>query len=289
MESPGCARARRPLNVSEYLDSLWFLLHHSEDRNRRVVGLTSYLDDSGTHDGSAVVVIGGPVMSRIQFKAFCRRWKALLHKYRIPEPLHMKDFSSLGLYPEMRVAFLRAASKLINEHKLYSLSVAIPEDDFKDQLSKDVQKNLIGPYALAFMSLVLANQHLSATRHHDGKTAYLIDQGSSHPEQLLEAHALLLDRDRERKHHHTGAIAFDSDDNVPALQAADLIAWSARQRDLDRLSGDLAPLHDALQDKKGPSHAHIQIPAQGIRMFAEPINHWITTKGFMPTLRDFIR
>jgi hypothetical protein len=31
-----------------YIDDLWFLLHHSEDEDTLVLGLTCYLDDSAT-------------------------------------------------------------------------------------------------------------------------------------------------------------------------------------------------------------------------------------------------
>jgi hypothetical protein len=42
-------------------------------------------------------------------------------------------------------------------------------------------------------------------------------------------------------------MGFDTDDRVPALQAADVLAWSARRRQVDgTLAGEFAPLQDAL-------------------------------------------
>ena len=41
----------------DYIDDLWFLLHHSDDKDRLVIGLTCYLDDSGSDDGSQMVEV----------------------------------------------------------------------------------------------------------------------------------------------------------------------------------------------------------------------------------------
>jgi hypothetical protein len=88
-------------------------------------------------------------MTRIQSKAFAERWTKMLERYRIEPPLHMTEFSRgkyAGWYPEMKRAVFLDASKLINEHKLYSLSVAISQEDFKSELTEEVRKVLIGPY-----------------------------------------------------------------------------------------------------------------------------------------------
>ena len=47
--------------LSDYIHTLWWLMHHSLDSNRKAVALAHYVDDSGTHDASKLVVMGGPV------------------------------------------------------------------------------------------------------------------------------------------------------------------------------------------------------------------------------------
>ena len=46
-----------------YIDEVWFLLHHSEDEDRAVIGLKCYLDDSGSNDGSPPVTGSLPYTS----------------------------------------------------------------------------------------------------------------------------------------------------------------------------------------------------------------------------------
>lgn len=258
-----------------------------------MIGLKHYLDDSGTDGLSPIVVIGGPVMQRLHFKEFAKRWRRLLDSYKIFGSLHMQDFvrpygRHIGINPEMKLGLFRSVVRLINEHKLYSLSVDIPQAEFKSQLSEEVQKNLMGPYALAFFSVILANQHLASTRHHEGKTAYLVDTGSSHQDQLVFAHHAILELEKGRpEKRFTGVLGFDSDENVAALQAADVIAWAARRRELGKLCDEFAPLRGVLSKNK-PSHAHISIPADGIRMWSDPINNWIMRKGTIPSFGDFL-
>ena len=118
------------------MEDLWFLLHHSEDEDAAVLGLTAYLDDSGTDAFSPLVTIGGPFQTRIQFKAFSERWNKMLAKHKIEPPLHMTDFSGMGkyagLWPEFKRSLFIDVAQLVNEHKLYSLSVSVSQKDFDE-------------------------------------------------------------------------------------------------------------------------------------------------------------
>lgn len=222
----------------EYLDDLWYLLHHSEDDDTAVLGLTSYLDDSGSDDGSPLVTCGGPLMTRIEHKAFSQRWIAFLADGEVESPLHMKEFLGMGKYsgwyPEFKRNLFRGIATLINDHKLYSISVAVSQDDFKSELSEEVRKELIGPYGFAFFALVQANA-IGSNRAQRGpyKTAYLVDKGFGYQDQLNIAHALIVNFEIALGgFRHTGELDSDTDDRVPALQAADVVAWASRKREL---------------------------------------------------------
>ena len=154
----------------EYLDELWDLLHHSDEEDCFVVGLKQYLDDSGSNDNSPLVTCGGPVMSKLDFREFSKRWCKMYERNQfsghiLEPPLHMSDFVGrgkyAGLYPEFKRHLFRDVANLINDHKFYSTAVAVSQMDFQEVLSEDVRKNLIGPYAFAFFLVVLANQSVS--------------------------------------------------------------------------------------------------------------------------------
>ena len=84
-------------------------------------------------------------------------------------------------------------------------------------------------------------------------------------------------------------MAFDTDDRVSALQAADVVAWSARRRSVyGRIEGAFAPLEEVLSETQEKRHKHIDIPVEGIKSFAKPIVNWINLKGEMPSLRDIL-
>lgn len=260
-----------------------------------MLGLTSFLDDSVSQGESPITTIGGPAMSRISFKALAREWWPLLKKYRISPPLHMTDFvrphgKYVTLYAEMKQSFFRDVVKIINRHKLYSISISIPQAQF-GELMPEVSKEIISPYALAFCCAVLMNQGIGKNTEHMTRLAYLIDKGCAHRDHLENIHTLVQNLEKERgEFRYTGAIAFDQDNNIPGLQAADVVAWSARRREVyGQLTDEFAPLEEVLLADHKPPHAHVPIPRDGIAMWAKPITNWLTAKGRVPTLSEFIR
>jgi hypothetical protein len=157
-------------------------------------------------------------------------------------------------------------------HKVYSISIAISQSEFDTELSADVRRELIGPYALAFFSTVALNQAAAERIPYEGKISYVLDEGFGHEDQLKEAHAVIVNLEKQSGRHHTGSLVFNADDHVPMLQAADAIAWAARRGQLDgALPEGFEPLNHALVEDRRPSHAHVRIPTHGVRMLADPI------------------
>lgn len=268
-----------------------------------MLGLTWYLDDSGSDDGSPLVTCGGLSMSRIDLKYFNERWARIYQRnqfvgYSLAPPLHMSDFLGNGKYAGLRPEFKRAlfleVVEAINAHKLYSLSIAMSQVDFAAELGPDVRKMLIGPYAFAFFSVVLAHQYLSE-RHAQGpfKAAYLVDRGFGHYEQLVDAHRVIVEFERELGgFRHTGTIGEDSDDRVCPLQAADAIAWASRKMELARSvpAGAVPEGFEPLAAAVAEDNRHVTIPIdrEGIRMLSKPINNYRSKNGAMPKLTDII-
>jgi len=116
--------------------------------------------------------------------------------------------------------------------------------------------------------------------------AYLIDKGCAHPDHLNQAHSVVQERERERFQRMTGTIGFDDDEQIPALQAADLIAWTSRKKQNgEPLSDEFEPLEDVLSRRK-PAHSHISIPSDGIENWARPIRKWLKENGTLPSMID---
>ncbi len=170
-------------------------------------------------------------MNKPRFLEFNFDWDKMLKEFRVHR-IHMTDFvRPYGQYstmlPEMKKALFPTVSKFINRKKDYSLSIGIPQADYKSLLSTEVCHELMGPYAMAFFTAVLANREALKIRNYNNKVAYLVDKGSKHHhEQMQAAHTVILYLEKARGEKHTGAMASDIDDNNNALQAADVIAWS---------------------------------------------------------------
>jgi hypothetical protein len=293
---------RQDLEIAEledYLEDFWWLVHHSGDDDDTVLlGLTSFLDDSISRDRAALAIttIGGPAMSRISFKALGREWLPMLHEYRIRAPLHMQDFvrpngRHIGMPFVMKLSLFRDVVAIINRHKLYSFSISIPQEHFDELIPEYASKDILSPYALAFCCAVLMNQGIGQRKDHQSRVAYLIDKGCAHPDHLQNVHSLIQDLEKQRDgFRYTGAIAFDRDDNHPALQAADVIAWAARRREVyGALTDEYAPLGDVLLPAPHkPPHGHVPVPKEGIEMWASRIRNWLQYKGRLPDLNEFV-
>lgn len=288
----------RHAESSPYLDGLWFLMHHSDDPERTAFPLICYCDDSASHEYSQHAVIGGFLMGKDAFRSFNAAWLATLRQYGISPPFKVKNLPGSGLYPEMKLALVSDLVQIVNYHKLYSLSVLVPQDHFKALLSMDVYRRLLSPYTFAFLTAVMVNHMVMEktfknTPEHHSIVSYLHDVGSPYEEYLKAGHQLMMEW---QKHYqssaHTGAMAVDSDDNVSALQAADMIAWAINRRSTVGLKGEFQELESLFGSTpfstinsqptgKSDMHFSIDITEGGIRMLADEINRWLDI-GIMP-------
>jgi hypothetical protein len=205
----------------------------------------------------------------------------------------MSDFVGLGkhaaAYPELKRNLFLDVAKLINEHKLYSISIAVSQKDYDEMLAPEVKRHLIGPYAMAFFSVVLGHQSISTgVSFGPIRASYLIDAGFGHQDQLNEAYKFVVGFEQAAGgFRHTGALGTDTDDRVPALQAADAISWASRQMELHgSLPEGMEPLAEVLREDVSPPHLTIPIPRDGVEMFAKPINDWIAENGGIPKLTE---
>jgi len=272
-------------------------MHHSDDPRRLSLALTCYCDDSGSHDTAEIAVVGATLMNKPRFIEFNLDWEKILKEFRI-DSVHMRDFMPYARYStlgsEMKKALFTSVAKAINRKKTYSLSIAVPQADYRSFFSKSVCKELMGPYALAFFSAVILNRDAGRLRKYNNRISYLVDKGNSdHHEQLEAAHKVMLQLEKAQGERFTGPMATDIDDNNNALQAADVIAWSYHRRlESRKLEGDFLPLQSIFQKSQiiglpdsavNCPHIEFFCPKDGIAIWARLINNWINEKGDMPT------
>jgi hypothetical protein len=186
----------------------------------------------------------------------------------------------IGMLPELKIALFTETVSIINARKIYSISIAVNHAPFRESVPVKVYREYVSPYASAFLYLARFNAIHANHSNHPDRIAYLVDETRSFAEQIRMGHVLCKawEASHDPKIVRTGALAFDSDDNVSALQAADLIAWSAR-RSLsgDGLLNEFSPLKEVLRERflasgiRAPgSHLHERVRDDiGPRMMAD--------------------
>jgi hypothetical protein len=76
--------------------------------------LECYFDESGSHDGSPILCVGGYVFEREHCKALDLGWKQILDQYQLPF-FHMTDCAH-NTWPFECIEAQKAAIRLINDH-----------------------------------------------------------------------------------------------------------------------------------------------------------------------------
>jgi hypothetical protein len=270
-------------------------MQQSDDPQRRGMALTCYCDDSGSHEQAKVAVVGGLVLTKDRFTELCGRWKAILKEFKL-EKIHMREWSKVAMAPEMRKALFLSIAKAINECKIYSVSASIPQDSFNALLPQEVRRKFMGPYALAFLLVIIVNKMAGALTPYDYRVAYLIGNSSdNHREQLQGAHAIALRLEQREQESFTGAMASDRDDRNYALQAADVIAWTYhRKLESQNFGQEFEPLLPIVeyQLKISPTktklHLSLDVPLSGVEYFAFLVNRWLTNQGPLPSWQEIM-
>lgn len=125
----------RRLENPECSEGIWGVMHHSDDPKRGAFPIVCYVDDSGTQESGMSAVVGGPVIVKEDYGSFNLGWDHALTIHKVTGPIHMKEFGRpdgrLGyLTDDERQALFSDLVTVINNHKLYSISSSITEQEF---------------------------------------------------------------------------------------------------------------------------------------------------------------
>jgi len=237
-------------SILERLEHIWWVLHHSEEKNRMAVSATCYIDESGTDSSSAVAVVGGVMLNQQQFFWLDVEWRKCLCRHHIPWPLHMREFGPRGklkdLRSEERRALFTDAVKVINETKGFSVVSTLNSDQYRT-VFKGISS--MSMYAACFANLAMLNGLSAQMSDYQRNIAYVLDEGNDYKHEILEAYPLLRNADLR-----VGSLTFESDNGLSALQVADVVSWATRRKQASELRSGFEPLTDLFDDK------HSEVP-----------------------------
>ncbi len=240
---------------NKHLEHLWFVMHHSEDPNKKALALHCYIDESGTDKNNdpnnITAVMGGIVLDKDGFFAFDRKWQKLLRDNQDIKAIHMKEFGlhgRLGHFSEegKRVLFTEAAN-IINRYKIQSFDVSLNKKQFDNCVPQVIAKHMGGFYGFCFQLFVQSFHSYSLKEKLEDGIAYLLDDGNEFKQYILYSYDAIKRLQKGKIFFHVGSLSFDDDEKVSALQAADIISWGVRRiQNIGELKNGFEPIHRIL-------------------------------------------
>ncbi len=147
--------------------------------------------------------------------------------------------------PAARGALFTDLVKVINDSKLSSVAATLTSEEYRKAFAG---VSTFSMYGTCFVQLAKLISVGARVRGYTGSIPFVLDTGNPYQHQILEAYSFLA-RHKEKFDLNVGALAFDSDHNLAALQAADVIAWSIRRRLAATFKNGFEPLAELFVER----------------------------------------
>ncbi len=210
------------------------------------MALHLYADDS-TSDAAGVFVFAGLIAEGSVWAAFSAEWLAVLHDAPRIEVFKMSKAHSLnqGLSPLERDNKVARLASLLAKHGVIGFSVTLDTQAFDRYFKGKFEQRFDHILPTAVIYLVSQVAHWYAKERRQGRVALTFD----FDERGGDVRSLWDDRARSNAFFaiFPQTPLFEREDDVGALQAADLFAWHVR-RQLEVKRGAAGPTHSAAAD-----------------------------------------
>lgn len=228
-----------------------------------------FIDESGTHDRSPCMAIGGLVFKKHKATEFSRRWRAILKGRRVPY-FRMADVThpQQGPFKDWSPADLLELEKkliaLLGRYAEHGFAVSLNEDDFIETMSEELwemsSESLIGhAYTYCLRRALTSVGSWVGQSRFEGKISYFFEAGHKHQSNahdiISKAYGKAYLQPRfglpPIYDYKYAAHAFVQKGDFPPIQGADLIAWLWRNSSMKLLKGkperqDMTALREAL-------------------------------------------
>lgn len=206
-----------------------------------MTGFKAYFDESGCHDGSSVLAVGGYLVRADLANRMERKWKSALNRYGLPY-FHMVDCAHgngafRALSKQQRVDLQTRLIDLVKAHtSLGFVSIVNPNrfaqvEAIPDPYTFCVNACLMGICAWFTNRPQTQIEFVFEAGHVNGKKA----------DRHLMTHRSGNDPDISRVYH---SHRFANKTDTPLLQAADLLVWQSAKFMRDKVAGARRPRAD---------------------------------------------
>jgi hypothetical protein len=201
--------------------------------------LQGYFDDSGSHGGEGLYVLGGFLAPSVNWSRFDSEWRDVLNKDPTIDYFKMSEAISLRGQFDRWPARLRdqkvfELAEVAEKWAVARISAMVWKEDFDAHIKgASPWRELDNPYFLLFNQIIvltvgfmleLANRALDVST---AKVEFVFDeQGCLGRDAVAWWEILKQALEPERAQLLVTPPSFGSDKRLPPLQAADLLAWS---------------------------------------------------------------
>jgi hypothetical protein len=244
-----------------------FVRFLSDDRQSSLAMIICYMDESGTHEASKAVAVGGYVARWEQWIKFRRRWNLLLKKYGVSD-FHMKDIAHFkrefeGWKEDRRNSFLEGAAAIIRRHTILAFGVGFITADY--EANERADKYLVCLHgAIQLLLFGTVNYRRFLNLRTGERISFVFDQKPGFEGGAEKVFAYLREK-VESADRLLGNITFAQRKDCEPLQAADFFAYEITKALADRRYSARPPRRSLLALLEGYRLVFHEIDAAGLR------------------------
>jgi Protein of unknown function (DUF3800) len=193
-----------------------------------------YLDESGTHDDSPIMLMGGFLANTEQWESFNNEWQSLLKSFGIQSchavdlKHHTKQFK--GWSVDKRKEFILEANRIIQEQLELGVTTIIRKDDYDSiyksasnpqKLRKDSKFGVLFRGCLSFIVSVVTTDFELAKQ---STINFILEDGAKNSGDAKRLFELGKSNNLPEWSHLLGSLTFGQKQSY-GLQAADLVVY----------------------------------------------------------------
>ena len=206
------------------------------DRDGIVAVIKAYFDESGIHDGSPVVTVGGYFGEPAAWRDFTKEWNRTKRPIKV---FHAVDAQNLqgefeGWSPEDRDELVKRLLPIIPKHPVAAVLMGINLDAFKEAMRgrSDLQEIFGTPYTACFQWALQSLVEHAEKFNFDERIA-CFHESNDFQREARESFDFIMNDSRYR---NISSLTFGRKEDFVPLQAADILAYEGnkRLRDLSR-------------------------------------------------------
>jgi hypothetical protein len=281
-----CARSQQYSRTTHFLLSAY----GSKWIERYLAMFTIYIDDSGSAPEHKMAIASGIVIPALQIPRLESEWDTFRSKegitdFHASECLARNPHSDFANWSDERVR--RVFNRIVQMTLKYSVKgfcIAIRKDDYESVVTPEMKAAIGESYFSWAMSSVLGLAHDWAEER-KVPMEYVYDRAEKKVEREV-ADALAF-ADQAFPGHFLGHYSFRSRKDVPALQMADLFAWTCFQKARQaRFNHPMNPIADEISRAYELAHGGLWRVVQSLNR--EGIEMWVAQNRDNPRTQEII-